>query len=233
MNINFSMQGINSFKSGQEGGFQQGGNAMRGVGKQDSRLQNIQNQMEHLQERLHGLNENTELSMTEKMELRKEIREQMQELNKQFMERQIEIRKEEQEKRAEEMKEQTEKMTADNNRSEQSESTMDHATMQQLITGDSLVTQIETRQGVKMEISGQARTLAGEIRMDKGRGASTDKKEAALNKMEERLQNITEDTMSKISEVKENLASDEDTDSINSKEVEEKVRKNSEKTLDF
>ena len=33
MNINLSMQGINSFKSGQEGGFQQGVNAMKGVGK--------------------------------------------------------------------------------------------------------------------------------------------------------------------------------------------------------
>ena len=227
MNINLSMQGINSFKSGQEGGFQQGRNAMKGVGKQDGRLQNIQNQMEHLQERLHGLSENTELSMTEKMELRKEIREQMQELNKQFMERQIEIRKEEQEKRAEEMKEQTENMAAKNSKSEQSESKIDHATMQQIISGESLSAQIEIRQGVKMEISGQARTLAGEIRMDKGRGAGTDKKEAALNKMEERLQNITEDMMSKVSEVKEKLVSDEAADSIESKEEEKNSEKNS------
>lgn len=226
MNINLSMQGINSFKSGQEGGFQQGVNAMKGVGKQDGRLQNIQNQMEHLQERLHGLSENTELSITEKMELRKEIREQMQELNKQFMERQIEIRKEEQEKRAEEMKEQTENMAAKNSKSEQSESKIDHATMQQIISGESLSAQIEIRQGVKMEISGQARTLAGEIRMDKGRGAGTDKKEAALNKMEERLQNITEDMMSKVSEVKEKLVSDEAADSIESKEEEKNSEKN-------
>ena len=87
--------------------------------------------------------------------------------------------------------------------------------------------QIEIRQGVKMEISGQARTLAGEIRMDKGRGAGTDKKEAALNKMEERLQNITEDMMSKVSEVKEKLVSDEAADSIESKEEEKNSEKNS------
>ena len=183
-----------AFKSMDASGRRQG---MRG--SQDKQLQNIQNQLDHLQERIQGLSDNQDLSLTEKMELRKELREQMQELRKQFTSRQIEIRKEEQEKRAKEMKEQTEQLSPDKAGKNQK----NEENTKQIVALDNIAGQLDVEHSVKVEISGLARTLAGEIRMDKERGSSVKGKESALESLEEKIENLDKEMMSKIDDIRE------------------------------
>lgn len=168
-------------------------------GSQDKQLQNIQNQLDHLQERIQGLSDNQELSLTEKMELRKELREQMQELRKQLTSRQIELRKEEQEKRAKEMQEQTEQLSPDKAGKNQK----NEENTKQLLALDNIAGQLDVEHSVKVEISGLARTLAGEIRMDKERGGSVKGKKSALESLEEKIENLDKEMMSKIDDIRE------------------------------
>lgn len=186
-------------QNGQVRGMDASGKRQGMRANQDKQLQNIQNQIDHLQERMHGLSDNQELSLTEKMELRKELREQMQELRKQFTSRQIELRKEEQEKRAKKMQEQTEQLSPDkadkNQRNEEN--------TKQIVALDNVAGQLDVEHSVKVEISGLARTLAGEIRMDKERGSSVEGKESALESLEEKIENLDKEMMSKIDDIQD------------------------------
>ena len=186
-------------QNGQVRGMDASGKRQGMRANQDKQLQNIQNQIDHLQERMHGLSDNQELSLTEKMELRKELREQMQELRKQFTSRQIELRKEEQEKRAKKMQEQTEQLSPDkadkNQRNEEN--------TKQIVALDNVAGQLDVEHSVKVEISGLARTLAGEIRMDKERGSSVEGKESALESLEEKIENLDKEMMSKMDDIQD------------------------------
>ncbi|MBP3702591.1 MAG: FlxA-like family protein [Lachnospiraceae bacterium] len=186
-------------QNGQVRGMDASGKRQGMRANQDKQLQNIQNQIDHLQERMHGLSDNQELSLTEKMELRKELREQMQELRKQFTSRQIELRKEEQEKRAKKMQEQTEQLSPDkadkNQRNEEN--------TKQIVALDNVAGQLDVEHSVKVEISGLARTLAGEIRMDKERGSSVEGKKSALESLEEKIENLDKEMMSKIDDIQD------------------------------
>ena len=186
-------------QNGQVRGMDASGRRQGMRANQDKQLQNIQNQIDHLQERMHGLSDNQELSLTEKMELRKELREQMQELRKQFTSRQIELRKEEQEKRAKKMQEQTEQLSPDkadkNQRNEENP--------KQIVALDNVAGQLDVEHSVKVEISGLARTLAGEIRMDKERGSSVEGKESALESLEEKIENLDKKMMSRIDDIQD------------------------------
>lgn len=186
-------------QNGQVRGMDASGRRQGMRANQDKQLQNIQNQIDHLQERMHGLSDNQELSLTEKMELRKELREQMQELRKQFTSRQIELRKEEQEKRAKKMQEQTEQLSPDkadkNQRNEEN--------TKQIVALDNVAGQLDVEHSVKVEISGLARTLAGEIRMDKERGSSVEGKESALESLEEKIENLDKKMMSRIDDIQD------------------------------
>lgn len=56
-----------------------------------------------------------------------------------------------------------------------------------LLTAQNSLQAMQTMKQVKTSLNGQSKIMASEIELDKGRGVDTRKKEATLEKMEERL----------------------------------------------
>jgi len=70
----------------------------KGLGNsQDAQLKSIQNQILRVQNQIQELSENEDMSLEQKMDMRKELQQQLQDLNKQTMQRQIEMQKEQRE----------------------------------------------------------------------------------------------------------------------------------------
>jgi len=70
----------------------------KGLGNsQDAQLKSIQNQILRVQNQIQKLSENEDMSLEQKMDMRKELQQQLQDLNKQTMQRQIEMQKEQRE----------------------------------------------------------------------------------------------------------------------------------------
>ncbi len=202
--------------------------------KQDSQLNAIQNQINNVQKQIQNLAKENEMTAEEKMSKRKEYQQELQSLNNQMTQRKIEIQKEQREAAAEAQNQAGNKGAGnilENGKGDltsQTENLMGAATMKGLISADTVMKQVNTVQSVKTELEGTARVLKSEIKLDKNRGLDTTKKEEALQKNNERLQEVFEDLGEKISSVKDEID--------HAKEVEQKENlthsDNEEKSLD-
>lgn len=165
---------------------------------QDSQLKSIRKQIENVQQQLQNLSNNEEMPMEEKMNKRKELQQQLQDLNKLMSQRKIEILREKREKSTAKAKSQE---PAQGNTDRQEFSAMGTATMQGIISADASMKQVETVQSVKISMGGKAGVLESEIKMDKGRGGSTEKKEAELADLNDRINTASADMMVQISDI--------------------------------
>lgn len=187
--------GINNAQAGQIG-MNQG---------TDSFTQNIKRQIANLQKQLQELSFNEEMSMEDKLKKRQEISQEINNLNNQLRQHQIEQRKEKQEAQS---------SSADNASGSNSErykntvgetSGISGASMQALILADSSMQQVQVQSKVKTHMEGQAGVLQAEIKQDAALRGNTEAKEEKLAKLEDKINELTSEQMSALSEINKNL----------------------------
>jgi len=157
---------------------------------QDEQIKSLQKQIEIVQKQLHSLSGNKSMSPEEIMEKRKELQQQIQDLIRQISRRKMEIQKE----KHETSKTENQK-TRQVNTAKEDYAAIDTGTMQELISLDSTMKQINTVQSIKIAMEGRVRVLKREIETDKGRGCSTEEKEAELAELNDRINAISNDIM--------------------------------------
>ena len=165
----------------------------------DSVRKNIQNQIANAQKKLQELSSNEELSLEDKMKKRQEIQQEINNLNQQLRQHQIEQRKEQQEKRTsmEDMLGGSRKTAP---KSGKQSAGLSQASMQAMISADSSMKQAQVQGRMATQMEGKAGVLESEIKMDKGRGASTEKKEEELADLQAKAQAATAAQVSTLAE---------------------------------
>ena len=154
----------------------------------DSVSKNIQNQIANAQKKLQELSSNEELSIEDKMKKRQEIQQEINNLNQQLRQHQIEQRKEQQSKKSSSMDD----MVVDTKNTSAKKGTgLSQASMQSIISADSFMKQAKVQGSMATQMEGKAGVLESEIKMDKGRGASTEKKEEELADLQAKAQAAT------------------------------------------
>ena len=154
----------------------------------DSVGKNIQNQIANAQKKLQELSSNEELSIEDKMKKRQEIQQEINNLNQQLRQHQIEQRKEQQSKKSSSM---DDMVAGTKNTSAKKGTGLSQASMQAMISADSSMKQAKVQGSMATQIEGKAGVLESEIKMDKGRGASTEKKEEELADLQAKAQAAT------------------------------------------
>lgn len=201
---------------------------MKKSNNQDGQVKSIQKQISNNKEQLQKLSENKEMSIEQKAEKKKELQQQMQDLNKQLMQRQQEIQKEKQIRPAEKQapKTGTEKSNAGN---------MGTATMQGIIGASSMMSQIKTTSAVKSSMEGRSKILEVEIKLDGGRGAATEHKEAELVELNGKIKDVDKNISEQISDVNKTLEESKESDNSvkrdTDKKDDEKIKDSGETTV--
>lgn len=154
----------------------------------DSYSKNIQNQIANAQKQLQELSSNEEMTLEEKMKKRQEIQQEINNLNQQLRQHQMEQRKEQQSKQSSSMDD----MVVDTKNTSAKKGTgLSQASMQSIISADSFMKQAKVQGSMATQMEGKAGVLESEIKMDKGRGASTEKKEEELADLQAKAQAAT------------------------------------------
>lgn len=185
---------------------------MGAMNTNDSFSKNIQSQIERKQEELHEISSDKEMPLEEKMKKRQEIQQEINVLQQQLRQHEIEQRREgmngsgKQEKgiSMEEMLGGNRKNVKSRNNmsgtSKQGSQNISSATMSAMISADASLKQAGAQGSMAVQIKGKANVLESEIKMDKGRGASTEKKEAELEDLQEKAATATKAQMSELSD---------------------------------
>ena len=156
----------------------------------DSVSKNIQNQIANAQKKLQELSSNEELSIEDKMKKRQEIQQEINNLNQQLRQHQMEQRKEQQTKKTsmDDMLGGSRKTAP---KSGNQSAGLSQTSMQAMISADSSMKQAKVQGSMATQMEGKAGVLESEIKMDKGRGASTEKKEEELADLQAKAQAAT------------------------------------------
>lgn len=174
--------------SGANNGIQAGSSGR--ITQMDSVSKNIQNQIANAQKKLQELSSNEELSIEDKMKKRQEIQQEINNLNQQLRQHQMEQRKEQQTKKTS-----MDDMLGDSRKtapkSGNQSAGLSQASMQAMISADSSMKQAKVQGSMATQMEGKAGVLESEIKMDKGRGASTEKKEEELADLQAKAQAAT------------------------------------------
>lgn len=187
------------------GGITGTGNNMQmessGVNMQtDSVSKNIQNQIARAREQLQALSSNEDMSLEQKMKKRQEIQQEITALNQQLRQHQIEQRKEMQSKGSS-MEDMHGSRRSDNTAKEGSKGTgLSKASMEAMISADSSMKQAKVQGSMSAQMEGKARVLESEIKMDKSRGADTEKKEEELSDLQVRARTTKEAQISTLAD---------------------------------
>lgn len=203
--------------SGMNNNIQAGGS---GINMQtDSVSRSIQNQIANAQKQLQELSSNEDMTPEEKMKKRQEIQQEITTLNQQLRQHQIEQRKEQQSKGAsmDDMLGGKRKAAKSGNKG----SGLSQVSMQAMISADSSLKQAKVQGSVATQMEGKAGVLESEIKMDKGRGASTEKKEEELADLQAKAQSATAAQISTLADagkvMEEAAKADQATESVESK----------------
>lgn len=183
--------------SGVNNSMQAGGSGR--ITQMDSVSRNIQNQIANAQKKLQELSSNEELSIEDKMKKRQEIQQEINNLNQQLRQHQMEQRKEQQEKKTsmDDMLGGSRKTAP---KSGKQSTGLSQASMQAMISADSSMKQAQVQGSMATQMEGKAGVLESEIKMDKGRGASTEKKEEELADLQAKAQAATVAQVSTLAE---------------------------------
>ncbi len=213
----------------------------------DSYSRNIQNQIANAQKQLQELSSNEEMTLEEKMKKRQEIQQQINDLNMQLRQHQMEQRRaamgvkaatsgpEKQQAKASSMDDMPGGAKA---KAGKTGSGLSQASMTAMISADSSMKQAKVQGSMATQMEGKAGVLESEIKMDKGRGASTEKKEEELADLQAKAQAATAaqvSTLADASKAMEEAAAAERTESKASGAKEEKAdqaESRTEKTTD-
>ena len=193
-----------------------GANAQAGIigamNTKDAVSRNIQSRIEQKQKELHDISLDKEMPIEEKMKKRQEIQQEINVLQQQLRQHEIEQRKEamngsEKQEKGTSMEEMlggggkaVKSKNNGNDASKQGAQVMSSAAMTAMISADASMKQADAQGSAAVQIKGAANVLESEIKMDKGRGASTKKKEAELADLQEKAQTTTESQMSTLAD---------------------------------
>lgn len=186
--------------SGANNGMQTG--SMGRITQMDSVSKNIQNQIANAQKKLQDLSSNEEMSLEDKMKKRREIQQEINNLNQQLRQHQIEQRKEQQNKKSSSM---DDMVAGTRNTSAKKATGLSQASMQAMISADSSMKQAKVQGRMATQMEGNAGVLESEIKMDKGRGASTEKKEEKLADLQAKAQAATEAQVSTLADANKKM----------------------------
>lgn len=151
----------------------------------DSFEKNIRRQIDGMKEQLQKLSENEELDPKEKMKKKEEITRQISELETQLTEHKAQKKEEEQEQKVQ-------KEQPNRDRFEKSDGSAEN--MKDVLSADVSLKKASAREGAANSLERISRTLESEIRQDKRRGISTERKEADLAEIHSRLNKVNRQT---------------------------------------
>lgn len=164
----------------------------------DSYTRNIRQQIANAQKKLQDLSANEELSLDEKLKKRQEIQQEITSLNQQLRQHQTEQRKERQaENSMDEMLGGSRTAAASGKKGTNASQTN---VSRAILSADSSMKLARTQGGVAVQMEGRTGVLKAEIQADSGRGASTEKKEAELADLTEKVQETQSAQISTLSE---------------------------------
>lgn len=188
----------------------------------DSYSKNLQNQIANAQKQLQELSSNEDLPLEEKMKKRQEIQKQISDLNMQLRQHQIEQRKEKQQAKRSSVDDTPD--GTENTKAGNKSTGLSQAGMAALISADSSVKQARVQGSVATQLEGRAGVLQSEIKMDKGRGASTEKKEEELADLQEKAQAATSSQISTLADANKTMeeAAKEDSKAVKTDDKDEK-----------
>lgn len=181
---------------------------------QDAESRRIQKEISNVQKKLQELSSNDEMDAEEKMKKRQELQKQITELNNELRQHQIEQRREEQQKKNSSMDELTEKS---------GETSGKDKNMKAMISADNAMNQAKVQESVATRMEGRAAILEIEIRIDQGKGGSTEGKKKELAKAEKAVANATTSQAETLGEANQELKEE------NSVQEKEKEKKESER----
>lgn len=162
----------------------------------DSVSKNIQNQIANAQKALQELSSNEDMTLEEKMKKRQEIQQEITALNQQLRQHQTHQRKEQQYRGKSDMTGVSRKAAKSGNK----EIGLSQASMQAMISADSSMKQAKVQGSMAAQMEGKAGVLESEIKMDKGRGAGTEKKEEELADLKAKAQAATASQISTLAD---------------------------------
>lgn len=161
----------------------------------DSVSRDLTRQIEEAQKKLQELSSNENLSMEEKMKKRQELQKQINDLNSQLRQHQMELRREAAEQSR--MKDKQNSGAEDSSGSgkkagsagkSQQEAGLSAGGMQAMISADGSMKQAKVQGSVAGRMEGKAGVLEAEIKLDAGRGGSTEAKEKELAEVKRKRQ---------------------------------------------
>ena len=198
--------------------------------RNDPYSKNILNQIAGKQKELQNLSKSENMPLEEKMKKIQEIQKEITDLNNQLRQHQIEQRIKQQQKKSSSMDNKQDGTNNKHTNDKKNGSSISKAGMMTLISADSYIKQAKVQGSVATNLRGRIGVLESEIKSDKGRGANTEKKEAELADMQERLHNTINSqisTLANADKVMKEASKEEQT----SKENEEKDTDNDKDTL--
>lgn len=178
-------------------------------------------QIDEAKKKLQELSSNGDLSMEEKMKKRQELQKQISDLNSQLRQHQMELRREATEK-SQKQKEQNSgaedladsgQKAKDTGKGQQAAG-LSAGSMQAMISADGTMKQAKVQGSVAKRMEGKAGVLETEIKLDAGRGGSTEAKEKELAKVKDKAADAVASQMDTLSEANEKLerAGEEETE---------------------
>lgn len=193
-------------------------NTVMKYNKKDSIKEGLQNQIINIQKQIYSVSENKSLSIEQKKQMQKDLKEQLNELNKQIIQRDLEIRKEQEEKREEKIKEQLkDKNHIDDEQQE----------MTNLFSITSSLNQVKFQTSASVKIKGNARVLESEIKADEGRGLDVSEKRKKLSEMKDKIRGINKKIIKTMNEVNKEIKKSSKKEPL--KNVEQSSNENEEK----
>ncbi|MBS4535722.1 FlxA-like family protein [Clostridium sp. D2Q-14] len=185
--------------------------------KEDNVIRGIKNQIKTIQEKIAKISEDENLSGQEKVDMKKNLREQLDQLYGQLMERRMEIQKQ---------KEKEKQFKNQSVESAEVEGTVEDIRVMNLISISSSLKQVSHQNATKTEIKGQARVLESEIKLDEARGVDVTRKKEKLSEINSQIEMINGQIQSKLKKVNDKISK------VNKKEKEEQDKKIDEKDKD-
>lgn len=155
-----------------------------------------------MQQQLKSLSSDEKMPMEDKINMRNELQQQLQDLKKQMSQRKMEIQQEKRDSQAAKAKSQE---SAQANAGKFESSGMEPTSMQSIISADASMKQGKMLHSVKTSMEGKSDVLKCEIKLDKARGASTERKEAELSTLMGHVNETSADMMRKISDANKTL----------------------------
>lgn len=174
----------------------------------DEVSKSIQNQIANAQMQLQKLSSDREMSAEEKQQRRQEIQKQISELNTKLRQHQMEVRREQQVKAKAKSSGANELSTEDKTEQQPEEkvqTSLSSNSMKAIISAESAVKEANAHGNVSSNLEGQMKVLQSEIKQDARNGNNTERKQDALERLENRVTRVSGAQMGVLSDAVQDM----------------------------